>query len=328
MATINPSPSFLAYAVLFVFGAVHGVPVEAQSPTLGSVYSTSGNPKAKGLVVTIKYPAGWRRAEGERPHIVQKFSEQRSDGLTRIACLLVADLPESLTRISEDDLYAELSSIQNPAQELRETFPASARDIRARVTRYDGAPGLFCEYVAKAERSGLRFEMRSIRHMVIHKGKLLTLECTVGGLAGSPGISPLYEKSRALFTMMGIDIVLTDKWTASSTMIASNGTSSFILALFVNFVVTWGMGLTPPLVVRYAIVRRPLSPKAASWIAAISSASFWIAFIAINDALGGKPGTGAVWIIMFFVARWIMSHGHVGPSLSRAETVKERTDLR
>lgn len=87
-----------------------------------------------------------------------------------------------------------------------------------------------------------------------------------------------------------------------------------ILTLAVSFIITWGVGLTPPLVIRYAIFCRPLSKRMASWIAAGSSAFFWMTFLFLNVALGQKPGTGAVWVIMFFVARWIMSRGYIPDS--------------
>ena len=84
--------------------------------------------------------------------------------------------------------------------------------------------------------------------------------------------------------------------------------------LLISFLITWGIGLTPPVLIRYIFLRRPLNRKSASWVAAGFSAFFWIAFLAINNALGEKPstaGTGTVWIFMFFVARWIMSRGYI-----------------
>ena len=175
-------------------------------------YSTSGHPKARGLVVSVRYPAGWERAERERPHIVQKFSERRANALaTRGASILIADVPE-LAQISEDEVYGELSAMQDPAGEFREMFPPGAQILSVRVTKYDGAPGLLCEYVMQSERAGMQLEIRTICHMVFYRGNLIVLECSVGGPAGSPEIPSLFEESRVLFMRMGNSVVLHDKW--------------------------------------------------------------------------------------------------------------------
>ena len=49
-------------------------------------------------------------------------------------------------------------------------------------------------------------------------------------------------------------------------------------------------------------------------VAAGFSAFFGMAFHVISDVLGEKRGTGAAWVFVFFVARWIMSRGYaLGP---------------
>jgi len=48
-----------------------------QQLAYGQSYSRidlTGNPKAKGLSIAVKYPAGWEVMDGERPNIVKKFS--------------------------------------------------------------------------------------------------------------------------------------------------------------------------------------------------------------------------------------------------------------
>ena len=84
---------------------------------------------------------------------------------------------------------------------------------------------------------------------------------------------------------------------------------AMIIALVISFVITWVVGLAPALLVRYAFYRRPLTRKAANWIAATSSIFFWFAFLLLRSAAGEKPGSGIVWVLMFFVSRWIMTSG-------------------
>ena len=280
---------------------------------LGHQYSTSGHPKAKGLVVTVKYPVGWEAAEGERPNIVQKFSEKRSDGLTRMAGLAIHHLPEEMARIPQDELYAELSSMGNPAQELKEMFPPNARIMSASVTKYDGAPGLLCVYVMQRERAGFRFEMHTVQHMVFHRGKLLLFECSVGGLAGSTGIPSLFQESQRLFIMMGNSIVLQDKWVKAYDPIGRTGVSTtkgtagddWVLALIVSGVLTWGIGLTPPLLIRFAVLRRPL---AKGWAWGIAGCFLFINLV-LFVALGSQNKTHFALILVAWASYAILHAG-------------------
>ena len=76
-------------------------------------------------------------------------------------------------------------------------------------------------------------------------------------------------------------------------------------------VLTWGLGLAPILLIRYAVARRPLSRRAATKIAAGSCAFFWILYRLLEVGLGEKPTSGIAWLLVFFVARWIMCRGYV-----------------
>ena len=83
------------------------------------VFRTAGHPKAKGVDFQISYPASWRRSEGERPNIIQKFVSENGRGL-EMAMLMVKDLPTppgyKVTRADLDNLFSE--------KELRGMVPA------------------------------------------------------------------------------------------------------------------------------------------------------------------------------------------------------------
>jgi hypothetical protein len=69
------------------------------------------------------------------------------------------------------------------------------------------------------------------------------------------------------------------------------------LTIIVSFILTWGIGLIPPLVIRYVIIRKPLSK---AW--AIGTTVFlWIINVGIFTAIGSKSKTHAA---LFFVA-WV-----------------------
>ncbi len=69
------------------------------------------------------------------------------------------------------------------------------------------------------------------------------------------------------------------------------------LTIIVSFVLTWGIGLIPPLIVRHWIIRRPLTKPWAIGLVIL----FWMVNIFIFTALGSQSKTHAA---LFFVA-WV-----------------------
>jgi hypothetical protein len=69
-----------------------------------------------------------------------------------------------------------------------------------------------------------------------------------------------------------------------------------------SFLITWGIGLLPPVLIRYAIIRRPLS----KWVAIAVCAVFWFTNIIIFTALGSQSKTHAALYLVAFVSYWIL----------------------
>ena len=75
-------------------------------------------------------------------------------------------------------------------------------------------------------------------------------------------------------------------------------------------VLAWGLGLAPALIARYYWVKAPLQRSSANWIAGVTCAIFWITFRVLNEAAEAEettPVKGLVWLVIFFVSRWIMT---------------------
>lgn len=284
-----------------------------------TTFSTKGHPKAKGANFTIAYPNSWAAAEGERPNIVQKFVSEGGRGL-EMAMIITKELPlPPGTVLTNEDLKELLAP-----SELRGMLPAGAVLVDARSTEIEATPAGIVEYTMRADRAGMTLLIHAWTLNFLSGSTLVQVQFQVGGPAvGERDVARRMATLKPLFTLMANSIVFPDKWKgAEGTPVSGQATGQpssslpyddpplLILALVLSVVVTWGIGLAAPLLIRYVFLRRPLSKKAASWIAAGFSFVFWMAFLVINSALGEKPGTGVVWIIMFFVARWIMSRGY------------------
>jgi hypothetical protein len=79
-----------------------------------------------------------------------------------------------------------------------------------------------------------------------------------------------------------------------------------LTGVVVGFLVTWVLGLAPAFIARRKS-RGPLSRATANKIAATSCLCFGVLFFFIKVALGvPHPRFSPAWILVFFVARWIM----------------------
>jgi len=78
------------------------------------------------------------------------------------------------------------------------------------------------------------------------------------------------------------------------------------MLLLISFLLTWGIGLTPPLLIRYAVLRRPFRDK---WPAVVIAGGFLILNIAIFTALGSKSKTHGALMLVCFASYYILRQG-------------------
>ena len=288
--------AFLAIAVLQQFGFSQTSEIQAFLDGQKTKYSTEGHPKAKGINISIEYPTNWQGSEGERPNIVQKFKSDASDGLLRMCLILIKDQPSFMKLFSSEDI----SDVMFEQETLKEMIPEGATFIKGEQTKYDGQPGAWMIYMTRAERAGVTIEMYSLQHLFLYSGKMIVLECSVGGLAGTGAtVENEFARYLPLFQLFGNSIVIHDKWAKPT----NEGGDSIMenvfgeywwITLIVSAFLTWGVGLTPPLLIRFAFLRRPISKGWAIGTAAI----FWFINIIIFTALGSTSKThGALFLV-------------------------------
>jgi hypothetical protein len=74
-----------------------------------------------------------------------------------------------------------------------------------------------------------------------------------------------------------------------------------------SLALTWGIGLTPPMVIRYVLLRRPID----KWVAAGVCTVFWLVNFVVFAALGSQSKTHFALILVFFASHWILRDGSI-----------------
>jgi hypothetical protein len=333
----------IAASLLLVFN--HGAFSQAQESVrefqsgARSTFNTRGHPKAKGVELTMAYPSSWKAEEGERPNVVQKFSGPRDlNRVFSIVTILIRSMPEPLSEADARELFA--------SKDFVEALPPNATLIEARPTVIEQLPAGILEYTLKGERVGISVFMRVWSLTFIQADAFIQVQFSVGSLTSDAAeLAEQMAAYKPIFMLMANSIVLPKRWTNSAVYGAPNVPTpktaataryaprqareslpepetppdsdyfvALIGAIVVGFFVTWVLGLVPPLLIRFVFIRHPLERKTAFWVAAGSSAFFWVLFRSINIADGDRPGTGFAWILVFFVARWILSRESKRPA--------------
>jgi Ca2+/Na+ antiporter len=77
-----------------------------------------------------------------------------------------------------------------------------------------------------------------------------------------------------------------------------------LVDIILSFIFTWTVGLIPPVLIRFVIMKRPIR----KWAAISISAFFWFANLVLFIALGSQSKTHAVLLLIVFISYGILTH--------------------
>ena len=114
--------------------------------TLTEKFDSKGHPKAKGVWMTVKYPAGWAAKEGNRPNIVQLFSGKYEG----VPTLLIIQI-----KSTEVDLEGECKILSSKEWEDELTdIPTGMKASNVKKIKHETKPGFIGNTEQVIERAG------------------------------------------------------------------------------------------------------------------------------------------------------------------------------
>ena len=135
-------------------------------------YSSSGDPKALGLDVTLKMPMSWSSAPGRRPHILRSWTDQNGSGLGFIN-LQVRDISDWQGVANEKVLEALVEAAPD-------MIPKRATLIDYQPMSLDTAPFVRIDYTAPVASGGIEITQINRTYFGYFEGRLLNLMCGQG----------------------------------------------------------------------------------------------------------------------------------------------------
>ncbi len=289
-------------------------------------YTSTGHPMAKGASFNITYPTSWAATEGELPDTLQNFRSEGGYGLEMVT-IVTKSLPVTTDGVITQQDRLDIFSPPN----MRDFLPGNATLIGGQTAKIDGNPAGVIEYTMILERGSVSSPVHAWTINFLSDNTLVSLQFFVFAVHKSESeLAGRMDSFKPLFLLMANSVVFADKRALETPLQAPSRSGSYPIATLqglgnpktfaIAVVLTWAIGLAPPLIVRYVNLG-PLDRRTASWVAACLCIAFWIVDEGVAQADGCYAGGHrAVFIIMFAVSRWIMSHGHVS-STSRREQV-------
>lgn len=156
---------FLTAMILLATGS------NAQSLT--EKFDSKGHPKAKGVWMSVKYPAGWRAVDGDRPNIVKKFIGQYQ-GLNTFLMIQI--------KASDVDLESDCKSTS--AKDWEETLTDASAGVRASNAKrinHENKPAFIVDVDNFIERAGNEAYVTNRVMGICHKKNMVMAWCGTGG---------------------------------------------------------------------------------------------------------------------------------------------------
>ncbi len=135
-------------------------------------FSTDGTGKAQGIKLKLQLPHSWLAQEGERPHIVKKWTNEGGTGLS-IVMLVVRDAEGQTPTTREIEQFVK-------SGEARQTFTDLGKVYDVGTFMVERRTGYWGELSMIQERAGFRMYQRGMLYQLFFRGKAIGVMCMAG----------------------------------------------------------------------------------------------------------------------------------------------------
>ena len=180
-------------------------------------------------------------------------------------------------------------------------------------TVINGITVFLTEYQRKSLKGSGVFRVRLVRVLAADKSFTVTVSYHE---SASFLLKPITDRIINSLSIEGIKIEGIKK-VGGTESVSKNGTpqrgsvmadlygEQWGLVLFLSFIFTWGVGLAPPLLIRFAIMRRPIGKGWAIGVVAL----FWVFNIVLFTALGSQSKSHGALALVAFASYAILRKG-------------------
>jgi len=151
-------------------------------------FNTDGRGKAQGIKLTLQLPRSWLAQEAERPHLVQKWTNEGGTGLSLIM-LDIRDAEGYEPTAKEMDDFVKSGEARQALAEVGKVHDVGTFSLERRS-------GYWADLSMNQERAGIRIYQRGMQYQLFFRGKAIGIMC----FAGAPATQP--HKGNAAATLL------------------------------------------------------------------------------------------------------------------------------
>ena len=135
-------------------------------------FQTNGSGKSQGLKINLQLPKSWVGKDGERPHIVQKWTSLDSDYFEIIQLIVMDAKGYSPTKQEMLQFVAD--------GESKTAIPDGATYVASGNFSLEKQTGFWVEMSMPVERAGFTMYQESLMYQMFFRGKGIAILCSTG----------------------------------------------------------------------------------------------------------------------------------------------------
>jgi len=141
-------------------------------------FGTDGTGKAQGIKLKLQLPQSWRAQEGERPHIVKKWTNEGGTGLS-IVMLDIRDTQGQTPSSKEIEQFVKSGEARQTFTDLGKVYDVGTFTVERRT-------GYWGELSMVQQRAGFRMYQRGLLYQLFFRGKAIDVMCMAGATEREP----------------------------------------------------------------------------------------------------------------------------------------------
>ena len=147
----------------------------------------------------LSVPLSWKQAEGERPHIVQKWTSNAGYG-TDVFVLLIEKLPTGLSDADKQQILSESNA--------KSIVGANGNVIDFKLSKVETLPVAIVNYSQQIERLDLSAKIRGVSYLIIVDNALVTIQMMCMGADKSQSAEDRYDELETLVKAIANSLVI------------------------------------------------------------------------------------------------------------------------
>ncbi|XVJ67175.1 MAG: hypothetical protein HEQ40_13780 [Lacibacter sp.] len=165
-------------------------------------FKTDGTGKSAGLKIKLSVPCSWKQADGDRPHVVKKFSYS-SGANSAISTLTITKMPATPSKAEVDEMFTQAG--------LKELGESLGTFISGRKLKIDGLDCGEVTFKMTREHPVGTIYLYSFQYYFIYKDKMVVLGYAVGSSTDEKA-KTMFDSYKTLFRGLAGNTVFISKW--------------------------------------------------------------------------------------------------------------------